>query len=65
MTETLAYGYSCESTQQELSNEYQHDIHVLDGFQESLGPFALDKRTLSVGRVKSGRTLSHSFFTET
>ena len=25
MTETLAYGYSSESTQQELSNEYQHD----------------------------------------
>ena len=23
--ETLAYGYSCESTQWELSNEYQHD----------------------------------------
>ena len=25
MTETLAYRYSSESTQQELSNEYQHD----------------------------------------
>ena len=25
MTETLAYGYSSESTRQELSNEYQHD----------------------------------------
>ena len=25
MTETLAHGYSSESTQQELSNEYQHD----------------------------------------
>ena len=25
MTETLAYGYSSESTQQELSNEYLHD----------------------------------------
>ena len=25
MTETLANGYSSESTQQELSNEYQHD----------------------------------------
>ena len=23
--DTLAYGYSCESTQWELSNEYQHD----------------------------------------
>ena len=25
MTETLAYEYSSESTQWELSNEYQHD----------------------------------------
>ena len=25
MTETLAYGYSSESTQRELSNEYQYD----------------------------------------
>ena len=25
MTETLAYGYSSESTQRELSNEYQPD----------------------------------------
>ena len=25
MTETLAYGYSSESTPRELSNEYQHD----------------------------------------
>ena len=26
MTETLAYGYSPESTQREFSNEYQHDM---------------------------------------
>ena len=25
MTETLAHGYSFDSNQQELSNEYQHD----------------------------------------
>ena len=25
MTETLAHGYSSESAQRELSNEYQHD----------------------------------------
>ena len=25
ITETLAYGYSSESAQWELSNEYQHD----------------------------------------
>ena len=32
MTETLAYGYSSESTPQELSNEYQHD-RVYMGFK--------------------------------
>ena len=26
MTETLANGYSSDSTQRELSNEYQHDM---------------------------------------
>ena len=25
MTETMAHGYSSESTQRELSNEYEHD----------------------------------------
>ena len=25
MAETLAHGYSCERTQRELSNQYQHD----------------------------------------
>ena len=34
-------GYSSESTQQELSNEYQHD-RVLDDFQNSLRPSAVD-----------------------
>ena len=26
MTETLAHGYASESSQRELSNEYQHDM---------------------------------------
>ena len=30
MTETLASGYSYESTQQEISNEYQHDRVKMD-----------------------------------
>ena len=30
MAETLAHGYSSESTQQELSNEYQHDMFQAD-----------------------------------
>ena len=30
MTETMAYGYSSESTQRELSREYQHDrVHMV------------------------------------
>ena len=41
MTETLA----------ELSNEYQHE-RVLNGFPKYLRPCALDKSTLSIGRVK-------------
>ena len=45
MTETLACGYSSESTQQELSNEYQHDTIT------SLRPYALDQSSLSIGRV--------------
>ena len=53
MTETLAHGYSSESTQPELSNEYQHD-RVKMVFQKSLHPCALGKSSLSIGRVKSG-----------
>ena len=29
MTETMAYGYSSESSQWELSNEYQHDRYKM------------------------------------
>ena len=47
MTETLAYGYSSESTQLELSNDYPQG---LDGFQKSLHPCALDESSLSIGR---------------
>ena len=54
MTETLTYGYSYESTQRELSNEYHHD-RVLDVFQKSLHPCALDESSLSIGRVNQGQ----------
>ena len=50
MTETLANGYSSESTQRELSNEYRHD-RVLMVFQKSLPPCALDESIVSIGRV--------------
>ena len=50
MTETLAHGYSFESTQQELSNEYQHD-RVSMVFKNSLHPCALDESILSIVRV--------------
>ena len=51
MTETLEQGYSPESTQQELYNEYQHD-RVFDGLQKSLHSCGLDENSLSIGRVK-------------
>ena len=50
MTETLAHGYSSESTHREQTNEYQYD-RVLDDFQKSLCPCALDECSLSIGRV--------------
>ena len=52
MTETLAHGYSSESTLRELSNGYQHD-RVKNVFQKSLHPSALNESSLSIGRVKS------------
>ena len=50
ITETLANGYSSESTQQELhTNEYQ-TRQALDSFQKSLHPCALGESILSIGR---------------
>ena len=49
MTETLANGYSYDSTQRELSNEYQYDRVRL--FSKILHFFALDESSLSIGRV--------------
>ena len=51
MTETLAYGYSSESTQQALSNEYQHD-RVQMVFKKTLHPCDSDKSRLNIGKVK-------------
>ena len=42
MTETLAHGYSSDSTQQELSNKYQK------GFD---GPLTFEENSLSFGKV--------------
>ena len=50
MTETLANGYSSESTQRELFNEYEHDGS--DDFQKSLHPCAYGESSLSIRRVK-------------
>ena len=47
----LANGYSSESAQQELSNEYQHD-RVSMVFGKYLRPCNLDERSLSIRRVK-------------
>ena len=51
MAETLAHEYSSESTQRELSNEYQDDrVKVVS--QKSLRSCPLDESSLSIGRVK-------------
>ena len=47
MTETLAYGYSSDSTQLELSNVYQQDRVQI---QTSLRPCAYDEISLSIER---------------
>ena len=49
-TETLAHGYSSESAQRELLNEYQHD-RVFDIFQKSLRPGALDKSSRNIAEA--------------
>ena len=50
MIENLARWYSSESTQLELSNEYQLDR--VSTFSKYLHPCALDESSLSIGRVK-------------
>ena len=51
MTVTLAHEYSSESTQRELSNEYQHGM-VSMILKNRLRPCALDESSLRIGRVK-------------
>ena len=47
ITETLAYGYSSESTRRELSNEYQHDrVKIVS--KKYLPPCALDESSFSI-----------------
>ena len=50
MTETLANGYSSESTLRELPDEYRDD-RVLMFFKKMLPSCALDESSLSIGRV--------------
>ena len=48
MAETLTHGFSSESTQRELSNEFQHDrVQMV-----LKNRFALDESSRSIGRVK-------------
>ena len=63
MTETLEHGYSSESTQREISKEYQHDIVLVKCFQNPLCPCALDESSLSIGRFNahSGQKQSDNF----
>ena len=48
-TETMAYGYSSENTQQELSNEYQHEMF----FKNHCALVSLEESSLSIGKVNS------------
>ena len=57
MTETLAYGYSSESTQRALSSEYQGS----DDFQKSLHLCAIDKSSLNIGRVNASVIVGNSY----
>ena len=51
MTETLTNWYSSESTQRELSNEYQHD-RVRTVFKKSLRYCTYEESSLNSVRVK-------------
>ena len=51
MTETLAHGYSSESTQPGLSNKCQQDTFIWFS-KKSSHPCALDERSFIIGRVK-------------
>ena len=51
MTETLAHGYSSESTPRELSNEYQYDRVSMIFKNLCINPSALDESSLSIVRV--------------
>ena len=50
MTESLTHWYSPKITQQELSNEYQHDrfLMVLKNL------CVMDENSLSIGRISAG-----------
>ena len=53
MIKALANGYSSESTQHELSNEYQYD-RISMVFKNTLLPYYLDESSLNIGRVNVG-----------
>ena len=52
MTEILAHGYSSDSTQQEISYEYPHDL-IMMTFINLWHSCALDKSNLSIRRVNN------------
>ena len=61
MTEILAHGYSSESTQQELSNEYQL-VRVYMVFEHLC---ALDESSLGIGRVNTHNYNTRAYGKET
>ena len=54
MTEILVNGYSDESTQRGLSNEYQHDRISMVFKELQKRRCALDESSLNIGRVSTG-----------
>ena len=56
MSETLANGYSSDSTLQELSNEYHHDLFYIIFINICL-LVHLDASSLSIGMVKAENDL--------
>ena len=64
MSKTQVHGYSSESAQRELSNEYQYDR-----FQMLFSIFfcfcALDKSSLSIGRVNSRQNIYNQLHIDT
>ena len=64
MTETLAHGYSSESTRRELSNEYQHAWQGYDDVQMNNGSCLIWSKQYYAKILKMTKTLAHGYSSE-